>query len=286
MTAPTLPPKAAPAPSATNPPAAEALDRGRPGASGLTPALSLALPILVVVAVAAAWELGVRAAAVPVYILPAPSQVATRLVTHAPALATDGAVTLAEAVLGFAIGCGVSMLAAAVMAHSTLLERSLLPLAILLKVTPIVAIAPLLVIWLGFGTGPKAIVAALITFYPMLINALAGFRAVNAEASDLFTSLAASRWETFRLLRWPSALPYLFAGARVAVPLSLIGAVVGEWAGAERGLGRAVILAYTNLDLPGLFAAVVVLALLGVALTGALGWLERRTLHWADRERL
>lgn len=286
MTVPTIPPKPRPAPAVAPPPVEASPPRGKAAGAGLAGFLSFVLPAFVVALVAVAWESGVRAAGVPVYILPAPSQVAERLIAQAPVLATDGAVTLAEAALGFALGCGFSVATAAVMAHSALLERSLLPLAILLKVTPIVAIAPLLVIWLGFGIGPKAIVAALITFYPMLINALAGFRAVSAEASDLFTSLAASRWETFQLLRWPSALPYLFAGARVAVPLSLIGAVVGEWAGAERGLGRAVILAYTNLDLPGLFAAVVVLGLLGVTLTGALGWLERRVLHWADREQV
>lgn len=286
MTAPTIPPKPAPAPVVAAPVVAPAPRRPQSARQRIRSVAAITFPLVVAAIVAVTWEYGVRAAAVPVYILPAPSLVAERLVTQAPALAYDGAVTLAAAVLGFAIGCGSSIVAAAIMAHSALLARSLLPLAILLKVTPIVAIAPLLVIWLGFGIAPKAVVAALITFYPMLINALAGFRAVNAEASDLFTTLAASRWETFRLLRWPSALPYLFAGARVAVPLSLIGAVVGEWAGAERGLGRAVILASTNLDLPGLFAAVVVLALLGVALTSALGWLERWVLFWESRDRL
>lgn len=216
----------------------------------------------------------------PVYILPAPSQIASRLVAHAPNLAMHGATTLAEALLGFALGCGFSLVAATAMVHSRVLERSLLPLAILLKVTPMVAVAPLLVIWMGFGVAPRAVVAALLTFYPMLINALAGFRAVSSEASDVLASLSASKWEIFRLLRWPSALPYLFAGARVAVPLSLIGAVVAEWAGAEAGLGRTVLLAYTNLDLPELFAAVVVLALLGTVLTSVLGTIERRTVFW------
>ena len=248
--------------------------------SGTWPALLL--PVAVLSVVALAWEAGVVTAGVPVYVLPAPSKIVLSLVAHAPDLAAAGAVTLAEALLGFALGCCVSLVAAALMIHSQTLERSLLPLAILLKVTPVVAVAPLLVIWLGFGLAPKAVVAALITFYPMLINALAGFRAVAPEASDLLTTLAASRWEVFRLLRWPSALPYLFAGARVAIPLSLIGAVVGEWAGAERGLGRAVLLAYTNLDLPWLFAAVVVLAALGIGLTAALAVLERRIVFWTD----
>lgn len=284
MTAPAKPP-AAPAATArpTAAPGRDAAARPRHAGAGARVA-SLLLPAAVLLAVGVVWEAGVRSAGVPVYILPAPSQIATRLVVEAPTLAHDGAVTLAAAVLGFGLACGVSITAAALMTQSPLIERSLLPLAILVKVTPVVAVAPLLVIWLGFGVAPKAVVAALITFYPMLINALAGFRAVSAEAADLFMSLAASRWETFRLLRWPSALPYIFAGARVSVPLSLIGAVVGEWAGAERGLGRAVLLAYTNLDLPLLFAAVVVLALLGIALTGALGLVERRVLAWADRD--
>jgi NitT/TauT family transport system permease protein len=168
------------------------------------------------------------------------------------------------------------------MIHSPVLERSLLPLAILLKVTPMVAIAPLLVIWLGFGIGPRAIVAALLTFYPMLINALTGLRAVPVEVSDVFESLSASRWEVFRLGRWPAALPYLFAGARVAVPLSLIGAVVAEWAGAEAGLGRVVLLSYSNLDLPELFAAVVVLALIGIVLTAVLAAIEKRAVFWTQ----
>lgn len=243
------------------------------------------LPAVVVVSLIGVWEVGVRATGVPVYILPAPSQVAVRLIAHAPNLAMHSVTTLSEALLGFGLGCGISLLAAAVMVHSPILERSLLPLAILLKVTPVVAIAPLLVIWLGFGVAPRAVVAALLTFYPMLINALAGFRAVNAEAADVFASLAASRWEVFRLLRWPSGLSYLFAGARVAVPLSLIGAVVAEWAGAESGLGRTVLLAYTNLDLPELFAAVVVLGMIGTALTGVLAVIERRTVFWTRLDR-
>ena len=242
------------------------------------------LPALLVLSLTVIWEVSVRAAGVPVYVLPAPSQVASRLIAHAPNLAMQGATTLVEALLGFMLGCGISVLAAAAMVHSRVLERSLLPLAILLKVTPVVAIAPLLVIWLGFGVAPRAIVAALLTFYPMLISALAGFRAVSAEAADLLASLAASRWEVFRFVRWPSALPYLFTGARVGVPLSLIGAVVAEWAGAEAGLGRAVLLAYSNLDLPELFAAVVVLAILGTVLTAVLGAIERQTVFWTRPE--
>ncbi len=237
-------------------------------------------PILVVAVIVLVWEFGVRAANVPVYILPAPSLILARLIAHAPRLAGQGLVTMVEALLGFALSCGLSLLAAAAMVHWATMERVLLPLAIMLKVTPVVAVAPLLVIWLGFGVGPRAVVAGLLAFYPMLINALTGFRAVSQEAADLLATWDASRWEVFRFARWPASLPYLFAGARVAVPLSLIGAVVAEWAGAEAGLGRAVMLAYSNLDLPELFAAVVVLAMIGMGLTAVLGMIERRAIFW------
>ena len=241
-------------------------------------------PALLILTLIGVWEVAVRATGVPIYILPPPSQIAFRLLSHAPNLLIQGGLTLIEALLGFALGCGVSLIAAAAMVHSPVLERSLLPLAILLKVTPVVAVAPLLVIWLGFGVAPRAVVAALLTFYPMLIGALSGFRSVSREASDLFASLAASRWEVFRFLRWPAALPHLFTAARVAVPLSLIGAVVAEWAGAEGGLGRAVLLAYTNLDLPELFAAVVVLGVIGTVLTALLGLIERQAVFWTRLE--
>ncbi len=241
--------------------------------------------VLVFAALLALWEAVVRLAGVPVYLLPAPSVVVERLLTRWTLFAAHGATTLLEALAGFGVGGLVALLLATAMAHSRFAERILYPLALLVKVTPIVAIAPLFVIWFGFGPVPKVLIAALITFFPMLVNALAGLRSANPAALEFLRSVGASTVEIFFKLRLPGSLPYLFAAARVAIPLSLIGAVVGEWWGASDGLGRVIFLANTNLDMPTLFAAVVVLALLGVALTGALSVAERRLLGWHESVR-
>jgi ABC-type nitrate/sulfonate/bicarbonate transport system permease component len=240
---------------------------------------------LVFAALIAGWEAIVRGANVPVYLLPPPSVIVERLATRWPLFAANAWTTLVEALAGFALGGGVALGLATLMAHSRLAERILYPIALLVKVTPIVAIAPLFVIWFGFGPLPKVLIAALITFFPMLVNALAGLRAANPAALDFLRSIGASTREVYFTLRLPGSLPYLFAAARVAIPLSLIGAVVGEWWGASDGLGRIIFLANSNLDMPTLFAAVVVLALLGVGLTSLLSLAERRVLAWHESVR-
>ena len=217
---------------------------------------------------------------VPAYIVPAPSAALSRLFGDLAYFAGESAVTLGEAVAGFALGSLAALAAAALMAHSKIAERALYPIAILIKVTPIVAVAPLFVIWFGFGPVPKALIAALITFFPVLVNGVTGFRSVDGGALDFMRSLRASRREIFLKLRLPSAMPFVFAAFRVAVPLSLIGAVVAEWFSGDRGLGSVIIVAYSNLDMPTLFAAILALAAVGVALTAAVSAIEKRVLFW------
>lgn len=231
---------------------------------------------------AALWEGWVRFRGIPPYLLPAPSAVAARLLAEGPTLLAEGVYTLLEALLGFGLG-GVAAIGAGVaMAQWRLLERSLYPLAILVKVTPIVTVAPLFIIWFGFGLLPKVLIAALITFFPVLVNAVTGFRAVDPAALEFFQSIGASKWEIFVKLRFPSSLPYLFAAFRVSVVLGLIGAVVAEWLGADRGLGRAILLANQNLDMAGLFAGVFLLALSGMGLTGLIRLWEKQVLFWHE----
>ncbi|MCL6647693.1 MAG: ABC transporter permease [Chloroflexi bacterium] len=232
-----------------------------------------------------AWEAVVRLAAVPSYLLPAPSAILARLVERGPLFASNALTTLSEALAGFLVGGGIALLLATVMVHSALAERVLYPLALLVKVTPIVAVAPLFVIWFGFGPLPKVMIAALITFFPVLVNALAGLRAANPHALEFLRSVGAGTGEIFFKLRVPGSLPYLFAAARVAIPLALIGAVVGEWWGASDGLGRIIFLANSTLDMPTLFGTVIVLAGLGVGLTGLLALAERRWLAWHESVR-
>ncbi len=242
----------------------------------LAPAAMAALVLMV------GWELWVRLADVPVYIVPGPLTVLRRLFEDVGFFAGHGATTLMEAGAGFFLGSLVAVAAATLMAHSRMLERILLPLAVVVKVTPIVAIAPLFVIWFGFGSTPKILIAAIITFFPVMVNANVGLRAVDPGALDLFRSLHASRVEILLKLRAPSSLPYLFAAFRIAVPLSVIGAVVGEWFTGDQGLGSVIIVAHNDLDTPTLFAAIFSAAIIGVSLTLATFYVEKRTLFWHD----
>ncbi len=198
---------------------------------------------------------------------------------------TGGAgVTVTEAAMGFALGTALAFAAASAMTVSRTLERTVFPLAILVKLTPIVAVAPLFTLWFGFGSAPKVAIAALITFFPMVVNAFVGLRSADPQEVAFLETLGATRTEIFRLLRIPTALPYLFSGARISLNLALIGAVIGEWTGADHGLGRVILVANANLDLATLFAAVLLLAAIGIAANAAVGTAERRVLHWHPAE--
>lgn len=240
----------------------------------------LGVALLAIAAIAAVLELWSRAFNVPSYLLPAPSAVAVRMATDAGLLAREGGITLSEAAAGFVLGTGVAFALATVMAWSRPFERTLFPLAILVKLTPIVAVAPLFTLWFGFGTAPKVAIAALITFFPMLVNSFVGLRSADLQEVAFLETLGASGREIFRHLRVPSALPYLFSGARISLNLALIGAVIGEWTGADRGLGRIIFVANANLDLTALFGAVLVLAAIGIAANALVGAAEQRVLHW------
>ena len=241
----------------------------------IPPAIALALAAI-------AWEIFVAVREVPEYIVPAPSDVLRRLLGDPGFFAREGAVTLSEALAGFAAGSAVAVAGAALMAHSRFLERSLLPLAILVKVTPIVAVAPLFVIWFGFGVMPKILIAALISFFPVLVNGVTGFRSVDRGAVDFLRSVRASQLEIFLALRVHSALPYLFAAFRVSLPLAVIGAVVAEWFSADRGLGSVIIVAHSNLDMPTLFGAIFTLAFMGIGLTVLVSLIEKKALFWHE----
>ena len=238
------------------------------------------LAVLIIAAGLLLWEALVAWRELPVYILPAPSRIVQTLLENPQTYAEASAITLLEAFLGLFLGGLAGALLAVLLSFWPRIESGVMALAILVKSTPLVAIAPLLTIWLGFGVFPKVLITALITFFPVLVNLLAGLQAVEAAYLDTFRSWHASRAEIFWHLRIPQALPYLFAGLKVSGPLALIGAVVAEWTGASGGLGRVMWLAYANLNLPYLFAAVFVLSAAGMALYLLLNWLENKIIFW------
>ncbi len=253
----------------------------RASASGLlTGVRSLWPTVLVLVGALVAWEAMVSVRGVAPYLLPAPTAVAARLAGDPGFFAREGAYTLAEALAGLAVGGGLALAAGLVMARWRWLERALLPIAVLAKVTPVVIVAPLFVLWFGFGPLPRVLIAALLTFFPVLVGAVSGLRAAPPAARDVFLTLNASPLDEAILLRLPAALPQLFASLKVATTLALLGAVIAEWVGGDRGLGRAILLANSNLDTTTALAGVATIGSLGIGLIGALTLLERRLLFW------
>ncbi len=232
-----------------------------------------------------AWETGVRLLDVPAYLLPSPSHIAATLARNLDLYARASLLTLGEALAGLLLGVLAGVAIAVLLTLLPGIEDGVMTLAILMKSTPLVAIAPLLTLWLGFGVLPKIIITALLTFFPVLVNVLSGLQRVDQPYLDLFHSWRASRWEVFCFLRLPGSLPYLFAALKISAPLALIGAVVAEWTGASGGLGRTMWLAYTNLNLPYLFAAIFILASAGMILYRLLAWAEARAVFWQPASR-
>lgn len=240
-----------------------------------------ALPtLLLLVGLVLGWELVVRLERVPAYLVPGPSAIAERWLREPAFFCVEGAVSLAEALGGLLVGGGLAFTAGVLMARVPWLERGLLPLAIVLKMTPVVVLAPLFVLWFGFGPAPRVLIAALLTFFPVLIGVVTGLRSPPPAARDVLLTLDAGAFDELALLRLPAALPHLFAALKVSATLALLGAVIAEWVGGDRGLGRAILLANSNLDTTTALAGVVTLAAIGMGLVGVLTVLERRAIFW------
>jgi len=240
-------------------------------------------PLAFFIVLLALWEILVDVREIPAIILPKPSAIIRRLAEEPGYFFIEnGLITFYEALAGFAAAAVTGIGSAALMARSRIIERTFFPLAIVVKATPIIVIAPLLVIWGGYGPVPKVIMAALLCYFPIMVNTIIGLRSVNPTSLEFFQSVAASEIEIFYRLRAPHALPYVISAFKTSASLAVIGAVVAEWAGAGQGLGRVVFLMASYLDQEGVFAGIVVLAAMGILLTALVGWLERRLLHWHE----
>jgi NitT/TauT family transport system permease protein len=241
---------------------------------------SLWLPPLVAFALlAVAWQL--YAIHNP-FVIPTIPKIFHELTSRPGFYTRNALTTLSEALVGATFGMGIAFLLAVVMSYVRIVERAVLPLAVILNVTPIIAIAPALVVAFGFGPAPKYIITAVLVFFPFLINSLIGLRSADPLALDVLRTLHASRTEILWRLRLPSSLPFLCAGARICVPLSVIGAVVAEFvaAGQTNGLGTLIVTAASLSDLPVIYASVVVLAVIGIVLFVVVVLVQRRLLAW------
>lgn len=236
----------------------------------------------VVLAGVAAWAGLVRWQQYPPFLLPGPGVVWRKFLTVLAdgTLVRHTTITLIEIGLGLIVGLSTALLLGYLLGKNRTVERLVAPYIVASQSVPIVALAPLLVIWLGSGLISKVLVCALITFFPTLISTIVGIRSVDPDLRDLLRSLRATRWQHFRLLELPSALPVLFGGLKLSMILAVVGAVVGEFAGADVGLGFLINLARGVLDTPLMFVAVIALVIIAQALYLGVSLLERMALRW------
>jgi len=228
----------------------------------------------------AAWESACRGLNVPDFILPPPSQILTVAVVKAPLLLPHAATTAMEVLVGILLSLMVAVPLAMVMfAHPTV-ENAIASFLVASQAVPVFAIAPLLVIWLGYGIASKVLMAAVIIFFPITVSLLEGFKSCDSEFRILFQLMGAGFWKTMRLLYWPWALPHFFAGLKVGVSVATIGAVIGEWVGAQQGLGYLMIQANARLQVDLVFAAILWLSVMGLSLWIFVGFLERKVITW------
>jgi ABC-type nitrate/sulfonate/bicarbonate transport system permease component len=236
--------------------------------------------LLLLVIVFVLWEVLVRLLHVEAYILPPPSRIMAVFFTRFGFLLGHAAATLVEVALGIVLGVAGGFVLAVLIFYSRTLERALYPLIIASQMIPVFAIAPLLVIWFGYGLWPKVTVAGLIVFFPIVVNMVDGLRSVNEETIDVLRTLNATRIQIFLRVRLPGSLPSLFSGLKVGVTLSVVGATIGEWVGAKSGLGYLMIQSNALLRIDLVFAAIFMLSLLGLLLFALVSIMERRLLRW------
>ncbi|MGP0089452.1 MAG: ABC transporter permease [Xanthobacteraceae bacterium] len=242
---------------------------------------AIVTPLCFILGVLLLWQLIVMATGIPEYLLPAPLVI---VATLEPSLLTEIGYTAGEAICGFAIASTLAFLAAILFVRFRTIERGLFPMAITLKTTPIVAIAPLLVLWLGTGWWSKVAAAILISFFPVLVNTVKGLKAPEADFQDLFSTMRADPAQVFRKLRIPYCLPYFFSALKISSSLAIVGAIVGEFVGAEHGLGYLIVISSAHLETPTVFQAIAAAAIIGIAMFYVIEFLEKRIVFWAAVE--
>jgi putative hydroxymethylpyrimidine transport system permease protein len=247
-------------------------------------------PVAVILLLLGAWELAARwdvisnALNIEDFLVPAPSDVATSLWQDRSLLADDFWVTFREVALGFLCALAGGLAFAVLLHLSDTLRRALYPLLVATQTIPPVAIAPILVVWFGFGLGPKVLLIALVCFFPITVNALDGLRSVDPQLLTMMRTLGATRAQILGRVELPSALPFIFSGTKIAVAVAVIAAVFAEWVGAESGLGHQIFIASSQLLTARMFAAITLLSVMAIVLFALVALIERRVVTWDRRE--
>lgn len=240
-------------------------------------------PLCGLVALIGLWQLFSEASLIKRYVLPSPATIAVAIADNWVVLVRHAGHTVEEAVLGFVIGNTVAVALAMLFVYSRLARRSLYPLALVTRSVPIIAVVPVLILWLGDTMAPRIFIAAVVVFFPTLINMVRGLRSVDSEVTELLDSLSATAWQRLVKVRLPASLPYLFAALKIAAGACFIGAIVAEWVGATAGLGYLIVVSGYEFRVPELWAAVIIAALLTLAAFGLVALAERVATPWVAR---
>lgn len=243
------------------------------------------LPSLVGLGLLVVWQFGVTLFNVPTYLLPSPIEVGETLWLSRGELWEATLVTTGEVLVGFLLAVLVSVPIAMLIVSFKWFDRLIYPFLVLLQTVPKIALAPLFVVWFGFGILPKILVTFLICFFPILLDTMTGLRSSNPDMASLVRSMGGKTWAIFSKVRLPAALPHLFSGIKIAITLAVVGAVVAEFVGATQGLGYLLLRANANLETPLLFAAIVILTVLGLVLYYAISFIERLLIPWHVSQR-
>ncbi|MBI1737342.1 MAG: ABC transporter permease [Candidatus Rokubacteria bacterium] len=243
---------------------------------------------LVFVAFVLAWEWVVHAWQVPPFILPAPTDIGRALAggLSSRLFVEHFMITLYETLAGFVIAAIAGIAIGAVIAQFRVVEKTFYPYLVALQTLPKIAVAPLVIVWFGFGISSKIVIAAMVAFFPVLVNVIVGLKTVDQSKLDLMRSLNATRWQTFRMVKFPNALPFVFAGLDIAIVFSVLGAIVGEFVGAQKGLGNLILQYNFSLDIAGVFAVLILLSAMGVTLHLVMQALQKRLIFWAEPEQV
>lgn len=232
-------------------------------------------PILVFFIFILLWELMCKLFKIQVFLIPPPSKIISSFSNHFSEIMIDTGITVLEAFLGFLIANIFSLFVAVGFCHIKWFERSFYPYVIALKSVPVIAIAPLLVLWFKYGIWSKVVMAAIISFFPLVVNATQGLKSVDQDSYDLMRSLSASTTQILLKLRFPTAMPHIFSALKISATLSVVGAIVGELTGPEKGIGRIILNSSYNIDTPMLFAAIFAASLAGILFFGLVAWVEK-----------
>jgi ABC-type nitrate/sulfonate/bicarbonate transport system permease component len=264
------------------------MNAGRGGETGEPNAWRRAAPPLAIVCLLlAAWEGYVRVSGISAIVLPSPSRIVGAFLDQSDLAARHTAVTVEETAIGFSVSATVAVLAAIAMDQVGWLRRAVQPLLVASQSVPIVALAPLLVLWFGFGLLPKVLVIVLVTFFPITVALLDGFAATSADATDMLGTMGATRGQVFRKLRWPAALPSFFTGLRISAAYAVVAAIFGEYVGAYDGLGIWMQISRNAFRADLIFVAIVIASTVSMILYAFVGWLEAISIPWyrASRRR-